>query len=131
MNAFVMMAWSQIHFRAVAVRVVVVNANLKVTKMVRVKASIRFPGGRQKLTLALWGDKVYANKTYITLVLTKPRTRHKYISVRLKELTGYEYTKKSLESIYRKYSLLAEQTIKNYSKEIAAELNYLKLIGGS
>ena len=100
-------------------------------KMVRVKASIRFPGGRQKLISVLWGDKVYANKTYVTLVLAKPRTKYRYISVRLNELTGYEYTKKSFESIYRKYSLLAEQTVKNYSKEIAQDPRWLKLIGGS
>ncbi len=99
--------------------------------MIRVKASIRFPGGRQKLILSLWGDKVYTNKTYVTLILAKPRTKHKYISVRLNELTGYKYAKKSFESIYRKYSLLPEQTIENYSKEIAAELRWLKLIGGS
>lgn len=98
--------------------------------MVNIKKSTKFPGGKNRLTLTLWADKVYTNHTYATVSLSRPSTKFKFISVWLNELRSYEYTVKVFVKIYSQYSLLSEKTIEHYARDIASKLLELKLIGG-
>ncbi|MHB9781473.1 hypothetical protein ACXM1Q_001820 [Streptococcus sp. 10F2] len=112
---------------AVAVPVI---SKMRRPRMVRVKSSFTYPGGRSKSILTMWGDKVSANGTNVTLSLSRPKTRNKFITVWLNELRSYEYTVKVFAKIYSQYSLLSEKTIEHYAREIASKLLELGLIGG-
>lgn len=98
--------------------------------MVNIKKSTKRPGGKNRLILTMWGDKVYTNKTYTTVSLLRPSTKYRFISVWLNELKSYEYTVKVFIKIYSEYSLLSEKTIEHYARDIASKLLELGLIGG-
>lgn len=99
--------------------------------MVKIKKSTKFPGGKNRLILTLWADKVYTNHTFTTICLSRPSTKYKFISVWLNELRSYEYAVKVFEKIYRHYSHLADKTGSDYARDIASKLLDLGLIGGS
>lgn len=96
--------------------------------MIKIKKSTKRPGGTNRLILTMWGDKVYANKTFTTVCLSQPSTKHKFISVWLNEVNGYDYTVKVFKKIYSQYSLLSEKTIEHYARDIASKLLELGLI---
>lgn len=98
--------------------------------MVNIKKSTKRPGGTNRLILTMWGDKVYTNKTFTTVCLSRPSTKHKFISVWLNELKSYEYTVKVFIKVYSEYSLLSKKTIEHYARDIASKLLGLGLIGG-
>ncbi|MBF8970173.1 hypothetical protein [Streptococcus sp. NLN76] len=99
--------------------------------MVNIKKSTKFPGGKNRQVLTMWGDKVYTNNTYTTVCLSRPSTKYKFISVRVNELKNFEYTVKFFTKLYGKYSLLSEKTVDHYARDIANKLLELGLIGGN
>lgn len=99
--------------------------------MIRIKKSTNFPhGGIIKTTITLWYDKVFVKSKEITLKLSRPCTKFKYITVSLDELKDYQNAVKVFEKIYRHYSHLADKTGSDYARDIASKLLHLGLIGG-
>lgn len=97
--------------------------------MVRLKKSTNLPhGGIIKKTITLWYDKVFVKQKEIILKLSRPCTKFKYITVSLDELKDYQNAKKTIEKIYKTYSLLAEKTAKDYAADIASKLLQMELI---
>lgn len=93
------------------------------------KATLTHPEVREAVLLRIWEERITGNQSTITIAISKPSKRYKYITLDLHELSSYERTVRIFEEIYRKYSRFTEKTIRHYAETIASKLLELRMIG--